>query len=125
MREPDVDSGFREGVFRSQDDLPLYWRDYGDPACPRTPVLCLAGLTRNSKDFHLLARQLCGERRVLVDDSLQPAELAGVEDVGRVRSGVSIVAGQEACGEVRRVVVGAEHVVDRAFPGRQIQVVDG
>ncbi len=68
MSEPVVDSGFRECIYRSQDDLPLYWRDYGDPASRRTPVLCLAGLTRNSKDFHVLARQLCGERRVLAPD---------------------------------------------------------
>jgi pimeloyl-ACP methyl ester carboxylesterase len=68
MSEPVVDSGFRECIYRSQDDLPLYWRDYGDPASRRTPVLCLAGLTRNSKDFHVLARQLCSERRVLAPD---------------------------------------------------------
>ena len=68
MSEPATDSGFREGVFRSQDDLELYWRDYGDPASPRMPVLCLSGLTRNSKDFHLLARRSCRERRVLATD---------------------------------------------------------
>lgn len=68
MREPAVDSGFREGLFRSQDDLPLYWRDYGHPASSRTPVLCLAGLTRNSKDFDLLAREICRDRRVLAPD---------------------------------------------------------
>jgi pimeloyl-ACP methyl ester carboxylesterase len=68
MNEPIADSGFRECTFRSQDDLLLYWRDYGDPASHRTPVLCLSGLTRNSKDFHLLARQFCQERRVLAPD---------------------------------------------------------
>lgn len=68
MTELPIDTGFREGFFRSQDDLQLYYRDYGDPASPRTPVLCLTGLTRNSKDFHLLARDLCRERRVLTTD---------------------------------------------------------
>jgi pimeloyl-ACP methyl ester carboxylesterase len=68
MNDPAADDGFREGVFHSQDDLPLYWRDYGDPASPRTPVLCLAGLTRNSKDFHILAQSLCHDRRVLAPD---------------------------------------------------------
>jgi pimeloyl-ACP methyl ester carboxylesterase len=68
VSEPTTDAGFGERIFRSQDGLGLYFRDYGDPASPRTPVLCLAGLTRNSKDFHLLARQLCGERRVLAPD---------------------------------------------------------
>ena len=68
MSEPAIDSGFRECVFHSQDDLALYWRDYGDVASARTPLLCLGGLTRNSKDFHVLALSLCGERRVLAPD---------------------------------------------------------
>src|ERR1700682_1187427 len=68
MGEPALDSGFRDCFFRSQDDLALYWRDYGDPASSRTPLLCLGGLTRNSKDFHVLAQALCGERRVLAPD---------------------------------------------------------
>ena len=68
MNDPGGDGGFRENFFRSQNDLSLYWRDYGDPASPRTPVLCLGGLTRNSKDFHLLARSLSRERRVLAPD---------------------------------------------------------
>jgi len=68
MNEPMTDSGFREGRFRSQDNLELYWRDYGDPASPRIPVLCLSGLTRNAKDFHLLASDLGRERRVLAVD---------------------------------------------------------
>jgi pimeloyl-ACP methyl ester carboxylesterase len=66
--EPEIDTGFRESVFRSQDDLELYWRDYGDPASPSMPVLCLSGLTRNSRDFHLLARDLARERRVIAPD---------------------------------------------------------
>lgn len=68
IAEPEVDTGFREGTFHCQDDLVLYWRDYGDPASPRIPVLCLGGLTRNSRDFHLLARDLSRERRVLAPD---------------------------------------------------------
>jgi pimeloyl-ACP methyl ester carboxylesterase len=66
--DPPPDSGFRERWFRSQDDLPLFFRDYGDPASPRMPVLCLTGLTRNAKDFHKLALRLCGQRRVLAPD---------------------------------------------------------
>ena len=63
--DPAPDAGFREGWFRSQDDLPLYWRDYGEPTSPRLPLLCLAGLTRNAKDYHDLALRLSAERRVL------------------------------------------------------------
>ena len=47
--EPEIETGFREGTYRCQDDLALYWRDYGDPSSPRVPVLCLGGLTRNSQ----------------------------------------------------------------------------
>ena len=59
---------FRERFFTSQDDRRLYFRDYGDPLSQRTPVLCLAGLTRNSKDFGGLAARLASERRVLCPD---------------------------------------------------------
>jgi pimeloyl-ACP methyl ester carboxylesterase len=61
-------AGFRECFYTSQDGLRLYFRDYGDPLSPLTPVLCLGGLTRNSKDFHRLARRLAGTRRVLAPD---------------------------------------------------------
>ncbi len=68
MTEPAADTGFRECFFRSQDDLRLHWRDYGDPSSRRMPLLCLAGLTRNAKDFHAIARRFCSERRVLAFD---------------------------------------------------------
>lgn len=59
---------FRESRFTSQDGLSLYYRDYGDPLSARTPVLCLPGLTRNSKDFNRVAARLAPERRVLCPD---------------------------------------------------------
>jgi pimeloyl-ACP methyl ester carboxylesterase len=52
----------------AQDGLQLYYRDYGDPLSPRLPVLCLTGLTRNSRDFELFAGRIAGERRVLSPD---------------------------------------------------------
>ncbi len=56
----------RQRTFLSQDGLSLCYRDYGDPLWPAPPVLCLAGLTRNSKDFHALASRLANRgRRVL------------------------------------------------------------
>ncbi|HUN46865.1 MAG TPA: alpha/beta hydrolase [Stellaceae bacterium] len=61
-------TAYRELTFRSQDGLDLYCRDYGDPLSPRTPVLCLSGLVRNSADFDPLATRLMGERRVLCPD---------------------------------------------------------
>lgn len=56
---------FAERRFTSSDGLSLYWRDYGDALSAAPPVLCLSGLTRNSKDFHDLAARLCPQRRVI------------------------------------------------------------
>lgn len=59
---------FREHRFTAHDGISLYYRDYGDAASAATPVLCLGGFTRNSRDFDLLARRLASERRVLCLD---------------------------------------------------------
>ncbi len=60
--------GYQERRFRAQDDLELYYRDYGDSLAQTTPVLCLAGLTRSTPDFHELALHLSAKRRVLCLD---------------------------------------------------------
>ena len=56
--------------WRSHDGLGLFARDYranGD--AQRLPVVCLHGLTRNSRDFEQLAPILAGDgRRVIVPD---------------------------------------------------------
>lgn len=44
--------------FSARDGLRLYARRYPAPGSVRRPVLCLAGLTRNSRDFHHLATAL-------------------------------------------------------------------
>ena len=59
---------FRERYVTAQDGLRLYFRDYGDPASPRLPLLCLTGLVRNSADFAEFAARHAGERRVLCPD---------------------------------------------------------
>ncbi|HKF71605.1 MAG TPA: alpha/beta hydrolase [Stellaceae bacterium] len=59
---------YREATVSAQDGLALHYRDYGDPLASKTPVLCLAGLTRNSADFADVAPRLTGERRVLCPD---------------------------------------------------------
>jgi len=41
--------------FSARDGLQLYARHYPAAGSPRRPVLCLAGLTRNCRDFHDLA----------------------------------------------------------------------
>ncbi|SDA45699.1 alpha/beta hydrolase [Sinorhizobium sp. NFACC03] len=48
--------GFREHWFLAADDLQLYVRSYGlVRPTPAVPIICLPGLTRNSRDFHELA----------------------------------------------------------------------
>ncbi|MHA1600849.1 MAG: alpha/beta fold hydrolase [Alphaproteobacteria bacterium] len=61
-------TGFRERRIGSRDGLSLYVRDYGDPLAGGVPLLCLAGLTRNAKDFHTLASREAGQRRILCPD---------------------------------------------------------
>lgn len=61
-------AAYREHRYLAQDGLSLYYRDYGDPLSPETPLLCLPGLTRNSKDFHLFASRLSETRRVVCPD---------------------------------------------------------
>lgn len=60
--------GWRERFYTSEDNLRLYFRDYGDPLASATPVLCLAGLTRNCRDFHDFASRLAPRRRILCPD---------------------------------------------------------
>ncbi|MGI9414737.1 MAG: alpha/beta fold hydrolase [Hyphomicrobiales bacterium] len=59
---------WRDVHYTVHDGLRLYARDYGDRKSTRLPVICLAGLTRNSRDFDTLATHLSQSRRVLVPD---------------------------------------------------------
>ena len=61
-------SHITERWFESVDGLRLYYRDYAPEAPGRLPVLCLPGLTRNSRDFEHVALRLRRERRVLCAD---------------------------------------------------------
>jgi pimeloyl-ACP methyl ester carboxylesterase len=49
---------WRDIHFSARDGLRLYARHYPAPGSTRRPVLCLAGLTRNGRDFHHLATAL-------------------------------------------------------------------
>ena len=63
----------------SRDGLRLHGRDYpGDGAA--LPVLCLPGLTRNARDFDVLAPRLAGKRRVLAVDLRGRGESAYAKD---------------------------------------------
>ncbi len=58
---------FAEKFFSSRDGLQIYYRDY-DGDASKAPVLCLHGLTRNSRDFAALAEHIAPARRVLAPD---------------------------------------------------------
>ncbi len=62
--------GFKDGYWWSNDGLRLHYRDYPATAehAPRPPILCIAGLTRNARDFENVAARLAGEWRVICVD---------------------------------------------------------
>lgn len=74
---PNMDANdFQERFYTSSDGLKLYARDYRANeavAAGRLPVICLPGLTRNTRDFHplalLLSRDTTAPRRVIALDS--------------------------------------------------------
>ena len=59
---------WRDIHYQSADGLDLYARDYGPQGSEAMPVLCLSGLTRNSRDFHFIAQHMAASRRVLAPD---------------------------------------------------------
>ncbi len=62
--------------YDAPDGLRLHLRDYDPGATNRLPVVCLAGLTRNSDDFTTLAR-------ALAFDSAQPRRVVAFDYRGR------------------------------------------
>jgi len=58
----------RTGTWESAEGLKLFYRDFGPREGGGVPVLCLPGLTRNSRDFTDLARHLAERRRVVCPD---------------------------------------------------------
>ncbi|MDM4766610.1 alpha/beta hydrolase [Pelomonas sp. SE-A7] len=71
--------------FLSDDGLRLYARDYPGPAPDAPVVLCLPGLTRNSKDFAALAGQLNTRYRVICPDLRGRGHSARDSDPARYR----------------------------------------
>lgn len=64
--------GFSDFFYAAKDGLQLHARLYGEATVGRLPVVCLAGLTRNARDFHELALSLSRDadspRRVIAFD---------------------------------------------------------
>lgn len=61
---------FEDRFWSSRAGLKLHFRDYPAPVgVPEAvPVLCLHGLTRNARDFDVLAPRLAASRRVICPD---------------------------------------------------------
>jgi pimeloyl-ACP methyl ester carboxylesterase len=59
---------FLERTYTSHDGLALYVRDYPGPRDAPFPIVCIPGLTRNSRDFDELAPHLAARYRVLCVD---------------------------------------------------------
>jgi pimeloyl-ACP methyl ester carboxylesterase len=58
---------YNTGEWTSADGLTLRYRDYPGPS-GRPPVLCIPGLTRNSRDFEPVAEAIAGGWRVICAD---------------------------------------------------------
>ena len=68
MMTPEAAAPFREVYCASTDGLRLYARIYEQAGIAAPAVLCLPGLTRNSRDFEVLAPHLARRYRVLCPD---------------------------------------------------------
>jgi pimeloyl-ACP methyl ester carboxylesterase len=67
VNDAEANQRFEDRHFTVRDGLRLYYRDYpGDPHKP--PILCLPGLTRNSRDFADFAERYSPRFRILALD---------------------------------------------------------
>ena len=103
----------RELVYRASDGLKLFARDYGDPVSPNVPVVCLAGLTRTSRDFHELALRLSTDperpRRVVAFDYRgrgRSSDDRNTDNYNPLTEMNDAVDGMSALGVTRAIVVG-------------------
>ncbi|MBB4216799.1 alpha/beta hydrolase [Rhizobium anhuiense] len=114
---PDTYAGdFQERFYTSSDGLRLYARDYRpDEALTggRLPVICLPGLTRNTRDFHrlalLLSRDRTSPRRVIALDSRGRGNSAWDENKANYNLAVEagdVIAACAALGFERAIFIG-------------------
>lgn len=100
-----ADRGFSDFFYAASDGLELHACLYGEADLPRWPVVCLPGLTRNSRDFHELALSLSTRaekpRRVVAFDYRgrgQSAYDTDVKNYNVVTEANDALAGLEALG---------------------------
>ncbi|MER8437601.1 alpha/beta hydrolase [Mesorhizobium sp. M1312] len=98
-----MSSGFSDFFYASPDGLELYARIYGEANSGHWPVVCLPGLTRNSRDFHELALHLSrrteSPRKIVAFDYRGRGQSAYDPDVSHYNVGVEagdILAGLAA-----------------------------
>jgi pimeloyl-ACP methyl ester carboxylesterase len=106
MSKPD----FQTFHVTMDDGLRLYGRDYGLRGGVRSPIVCLPGLSRNSRDFHQLAMRLAGEGRRIVSLDYRGRGLsdwdANKEHYNIVREAQDVVLALDQLGIARAVFVG-------------------
>ena len=61
------EDAYERGTWESADGLTLHYRDYPGRS-DRPPLLCIPGLTRNARDFEVVADAFAGEWRVICVD---------------------------------------------------------
>ncbi|TIL74330.1 MAG: alpha/beta hydrolase [Mesorhizobium sp.] len=100
-----MSSGFSDFFYASPDGLELHARIYGEANSGHWPVVCLPGLTRNSRDFHELALHLSRRaqtpRKIVAFDYRGRGQSAYDPDIGHYNIGVEagdILAGLAALG---------------------------
>lgn len=70
---------FEDIYYTSRDGLQLYARHYPAPRSTRRPVICLPGITRNARDFDIIAS-------ALANDPVRPRPVYALDMRGRGRS---------------------------------------
>ena len=104
--------GGREFRYRVADGTRLSGREYGDRTLPGTPVVCLAGFSRNVRDFDALARHLSAHhtnpRRVISFDyrGRGNSDKAPPKTYTPQTETTDILAGLTACGVHEACFVG-------------------
>jgi pimeloyl-ACP methyl ester carboxylesterase len=74
-----TEPGYHSVFVHAPDGIRIHARDYGERASERLPVVCLAGLSRNARDFHALAESLSQHRH-------RPRRVVAIDYRGRGRS---------------------------------------